>query len=347
MKRPVLIALFILLAAVPVAALAVEPPAAPEGSFTIAVIPDTQMYTGKDANGSKSKEETANAVFDSYTKWIVENIERQKIIFVSHTGDIVDLNKKGQWAVARKAMDRLHGEIPYAIAVGNHDMSGKSGDSSLFQEYFPKSRFEQFDWYAGAYDRKDGKPGVSTDNANSCQLYSAEGLDFVHLHLECNAPSDVLAWADEILEKHADRRAIVSTHMTLGPIRKPKTNRGYYDDPKGMMVWSKCHGPRGNSPQMMWTKCFSKHKNLFLVFSGDQSRTQAYRMTLEGRDGNPVHIIMADTREHGLRLYNFRPSENRIVVTTYSPFLGKLCEGTKIVPDPAEHQFELPYDMTR
>ena len=115
--------------------------------------------------------------------------------------------------------------------------------------------------------------------------------------------------------------------MMLGPIHRPKKPSGYYDDPKGMMVWSKCHGPRGNSPQMTWNKCFSKHKNLFLVLSGDQSRTQAYRMTLEGEDGNPVHIIMADTREYGLRLYNFRPSENRIVVTDVQPLPGQAVRG--------------------
>src|SRR5690606_21799936 len=106
-------------------------------------------------------------------------------------------------------------------------------------------------------------------------LFSAEGLDFVFLHLECNAPDDVLAWADEVLERHPDRHALVTTHMDLGPLEKPTQNRGYFDDPKGRMRWVKIHGPRGNSPQQMWDKCFRKHKHLVAIFSGDQSRTTA------------------------------------------------------------------------
>lgn len=48
---------------------------------------------------------------------------------------------------------------------------------------------------------------------NSAQIFSAGGLDFIHLSLECNAPDDLLAWADQLLTQHAKRRAIVTTHM--------------------------------------------------------------------------------------------------------------------------------------
>jgi len=322
-------------------------PAAPEGTFTIAVIPDTQGYRGKGTKRQPdSKDAVTNPVFEAYTKWIADNIERQRIVLVSHVGDIVDRDVPDQWEVARRCMDRLHGRVPYGISVGNHDMKG-DGNSSLFQQYFPESRFADFEWYGGCFRNKGENQSISGNNANSCQLFSAEGLNFVFLHLECNAPDNVLAWADQVLERHSDRRALVTTHMGLGPRALPRTPRDFFDAPKGRMQWKKRHGKRGNTPEQMWQKCFRKHRNLFAIFCGDQSRTQAMRQTTLGEHGNPVHEALSDYGASGLRLYRFVPQENIIEGCTYSPFSRKLCEGTSIVRDRGEHQFTLKYDMSR
>ena len=171
---------------------------APEGSFTIVVIPDTQDYRGKGTKAQpKSEDPVTNEPFQIHTRWIVENLQTQRIVFVSHVGDIVDRNVPEQWAVARECMDRLHGRVPYGIAVGNHDMKA-SGDSSLFQQNFPASRFAGCAWYAGSYSGPDEEN--LGNNANSCQLFSAGGMDFVFLHLACNAPDEVLSWADQMLQ---------------------------------------------------------------------------------------------------------------------------------------------------
>jgi hypothetical protein len=76
---------------------------------------------------------------------------------------------------------------------------------------------------------------------------TAGGMDFIHLSLECNAPHDVLAWADGLLTQYAKRRAIVTTHMDLGVIEKPTEVEGYEKDPQGRMRWVKIHGKRGNT----------------------------------------------------------------------------------------------------
>ena len=196
-----------------------ELPPAEEGTFSIAVIPDTQHYQGQGTKRkSQAEDPTSNPVFAAITNCIVDELDRQKIVFVSHVGDIVDINNDEQWKVAQQCMDKMHGKVPYGISVGNHDMVGKTGNSSLFQKYFPKSRFTEFDWYGGCFEPASGKPEVSGNNANSFQLFSAEGMDFIIVHLECNAPDNVLAWADQVLEQHADRRAIITTHMDLGPL---------------------------------------------------------------------------------------------------------------------------------
>lgn len=322
-------------------------PAAPDNSFSIVVIPDTQHYKGRDTKSDPdSKDPLTNTVFSFWTDWIAENLASQRVAFVSHVGDIVDKNNAEQWKLARACMDKLHGKVPYGISVGNHDMVGGSGDSSLFQQVFPKSRFEKFDWYGGCFVNPSGKPEISGNNANSVQLFEAAGLRFVALHIECNAPDDVLEWADLILEKYSDRRAIITSHMGLGPLEKPEKSSDYFDTPKGRMKWKKCHGERGNTSQQMWEKCFSKHKNIFMICSGDQSRTQALRQKAMGSKGNTVHELLSDYGTNGLRVMRFIPSENKIEVRTWDSLNGKLCESTKIVPDREQHQFTLDYDMS-
>jgi len=347
MKLPTICAAVMLLATSLQSLKADELPPAPAESFTIAVIPDTQHYRGRGTNRKNQAElPTTNAVFEAITDCIVEEQDRQRIVFVSHVGDIVDLNNDEQWTVARNCMNKLHGKIPYGISVGNHDMQGKTGDSALFQKYFPQSRFAGFDWYGGCFPGQTGKPEISGNNANSYQLFSAGGMDFIILHLECNAPDPVLAWVDEVLEQHADRRAIITTHMDLGPLEHPKQPRDYFDAPKGRMTWKKCHGANGNTSQQMWEKCFSKHQNLFLICCGDQSRTQALRQTVKGQHGNTVHEVLSDYGADGFRLMRFIPAQNKIEVRTWNPIKQAYCEKTKIVPERDQHQFTLDYQMT-
>ncbi len=300
-------------------------PPAPTGTFSVVAFPDTQAYSARQP-----------AVFHAETQWVVDHLRAQRIVFVCHLGDIVDENIPKQWTVAKQAMARLDKKVPYGLVVGNHDMKTATGDASLFSSTFPAKRFAGCAWYRGQIK----------DNANSYQTFEAEGLKFVVLHLECNAPDDVLAWADSVLKRYADRRAIVATHMFLGPLERPKTKEGWYTDPKGVMRWHKCHGQAGNSPAQLWAKCFSKHKNVFLILCGDQSRTQAMHLALKGEDGHTVHACLSDYREGYLRVYRFIPKANQIRVMTYSPTKNALCEATSIVKDVSKHQFTLHYDMT-
>lgn len=321
---------------------------APDGSFSIVVIPDTQRYMSQGERADADTEgEITNSVFDAHTRWIVDNLEAQKIVFVSHVGDIVDINNHNPWRVARRAMDRLHGRVPYGISVGNHDMES-DGNSALFREYFPAFRFEAFDWYGGTFPGDPERPHHSGNNANSYQLISSEGIDLLMLHLECNAPDIVLDWAEGIVAEHPDRLLIVTTHMDLGPLKRPSSNEGFFIDPKGRMTWTKRHGERGNSPRQLWDKFYKKQKNLLLIFSGDQSRTTAMYMKNTGDHGNTVHALMSDYTSSGpLRIYRFHPEENQIRVITYDTSLNRLVEDTEIVPGVENHQFTIEYEFVK
>lgn len=314
---------------------------APEGTFSLVVVPDTQRFHGPGSGRGDEDGEPRNPAFASRIDWIVRNLDTQRIVFVSHVGDIVDRNNHSQWGVARALMDRLHDLVPYGISVGNHDMTGR-GDSSLFQEYFGAGRFADFPWYGGTYEgHPERGPAVSGNNANSWQAFSAGGFDFVIVHVECNAPDDVLAWVDSVLAAQRHRMAIVTTHMYLGGIER----RGR-DEPQGRMVWKKVHGERGNTPQQMWEKSFAKHPNLFLVLCGDQSVSISHRQTSRGEHGNLVHEVLQDYPRSSddsdwLRIFRFHPDERRIRAFTYSPAQDRLADRVGHLADPGDHQFEL------
>ena len=177
------------------AAAAAEFPPLPEGAFSIVALPDTQAYSAN-----------APDVFEAEMQWILDNLEAQNIVFVSHVGDIVDKNTAPeQWAVAEQSLAMLHGKVPYGLGVGIR--------------YGHITRHAAISGVVPARDsRTSTGTAVVTRTANSWQTFSAAGMEFLILHLECNAPDDVLAWADGVIAAHLERRVIATTHMYLGPL---------------------------------------------------------------------------------------------------------------------------------
>lgn len=296
---------------------------APAGIFSIIAIPDTQRYIRDNPTA-----------FDRMVQWIAANVASQCIAFVTHLGDVVRHPVPEQWAAADAILRQLDGAVPFGISVGNNDMVETTGDASLFSATFPPGRFAGCPWYGGAFRA----------NADSYQLFEAESDGYLILHLECNAPDAVLEWANDVLASHADRHTIISAHMFLGPLDQPASREDLFAARKGVMRWSKCHGPAGNSPQQIWDKCLSRHPKVLLILCGDQSRTQAMRMQLAARDGHAVSACLSDyggADEGWLRIYRFYPRERRIDVLTYGVATRALCAGTSLAPDPGAHCFSL------
>lgn len=321
-------------------------PAMPADAFTIVIIPDTQAYHGKNCKATpQSADPVTNVNLEAQVRWIREHRAEQNIVFVSHVGDIVDKNNAEQWAVAKQHLDTLRGVVPFSLTVGNHDMTSK-GDAQLFQQHFPAASFTGYPWYLGSYTHTRAEQNVSANNVNSAQLFNAGGVDFIHISLECNAPDDVLAWSGDLLAKHANRRAMITTHMDLGILDKPKTGEGFIHDPKGRMRWIKIHGARGNTGDQMWEKLFRKHPNLRLIFCGDQSRVTALKLTATSDHGQPVTSMLSDyMSQPALRLLRFVPAENRIHALTYDVVQQVLVDATPYVHDLDQHQFTLDYPM--
>ena len=287
--------------------------------FCIVALPDTQLYA-----------KLFPKIFESQTQWIVDNKDTRNIVFVLHEGDVTNENWKEQWDNADKAMSILDGKVPYAIAIGNHDM-GPSGNTIgrktvLFNKHFGVARFEKEPWYGGHY---------GDNNDNSFYLFKAGGMKFLIIALEFGPRDKVLDWANDVVSQHKDRRTIVLTHCYLTAGNKRIT---------GNMPGSPPTYPcKGNDGEQIWQKFARKHANIFLVLCGHLNG-EAGRLTSVGEHGNKVHQLMANYQfgpkggSGWLRVLRFVPAENKIYVTTYSPYLKKSRTDVK-------HQFALDYDM--
>ena len=351
-----------------VAAFAEKMPPLPAGAFTYAVIPDTQSYDGEGRHTKRGrapgKGPTRNEKFDAIVDWLVVNAEKENILFVSHTGDIVDVNNDFQWRFASNAMSRLDGKLPYAVVPGNHDMKN-SGDTTLFQKYFPASRYAGNAWYAATFPGFTNSAGlfVSGNNANTICLFAQGPEKFAVVHLECNAPDVVLTWAEKELAKYPDRHVIVATHQDLGAIESKdgrlllnetsklsKEELAKYEPDLsifGRMKWHKCHGKDGNSGLDIWKKFTSRLKNAFLVVSGDQGMIKITRVDEKGVHGNMVYSLMQDTGGGFIRIFRFIPSEKVVRCYTIDPRKGgELVHSCHVWRDDLWFNFELPYPGT-
>ena len=354
-----LISLLTAACALSLAAYAEKLPPLPKDAFTYVCIPDTQHYREKDSK-SLGRHVVRNPSFDSRVDWIAAHVDSERIFFVSHMGDITDSNKRPQWEFASAAMGRLEGKVPFAIAPGNHDQQPNNkavGDTSMFSEFFPKSRFAKFPWYADCFPGYTNSYGVFVggNNANSCQLVDVGKYRFVLLHVENNAPRPVLDWVDDVLERYRDRTAIIATHVFLGFINQKDRTDALKANPQpqprreqlGLVKWCKRHGREATSGEKMWREHFSRHRNVRLIVNGDQGNVITHHEVLTGVDGNRVDAFIQDypkeKNSDWIRLFRFQPNEGIIEVYTYSPQADSLCDGVPLWPEAKWHRFTIPF----
>lgn len=273
----------------------------PGPDFTIAVLPDTQMYTGQ-LNGGASN------MMIAQTEWAITN----RVAYVTQLGDISNNGDTpayiSQWYNATNAMYRLENpartQLPdgmaYGVAVGNHEQTpigNASGTTSNYNRFFGVSHFAGRNYYAGHY---------GTNNNNHFDFFSTGGLDFVVLYFEydANANPAVLAWGDEVLRTNAHRHAIIVTH-NFGNTATPLNFSA-----QGLAIFN----------------ALKTNANVFLMLgghvTGEGSRVDTY-------NGNVVRTLVQDFQgwTNGgngfMRIMDFSPSNNVVSVETFSPWTGE------------------------
>jgi beta-glucanase (GH16 family) len=248
--------------------------------FTYVVLPDTQYMTSQTNQAVPEQ-------FDRQTEWIASRASQDNIKFVSHLGDIVDFGgNRAHWEIADRALSKLDGVVPYGLTFGNHDADDRvwGRRDTIFNEYFPRWRYEEQAWYGGSYP--------SNKNTNSFQIFTAGEMEYLVLHLQWDPPAEVRAWADTVLTAHPTKRVLVSTHEFPGN-------------------W------------LLWNEVLQNHSNVFMVVSGHECARERF-LPLENAAGGVVYTVLTDYQcdnpsKAFLRTYSFL-ADGDIEARTYSPW---------------------------
>jgi hypothetical protein len=272
--------------------------------FTVVVLPDTQFY-------SRSYPE----IFRSQTQWIADNAAALRIKMVVGVGDVVQNGESDtQYHHAHAAVSILdRARIPYVLPVGNHDyMYSKpaSRDARKFNQYFGPARYSGYTWYRGGY------PAGS--NENFYATLDFDGRRYLVLALEFSPRAAALEWASQVLAANRDREVIVTTHSHVN-VDDTLVGRCDYASANDMGL------ANDNDGDEVWQNFLSRHPNIVLTLSGHVHGVG--RRSQFGVNGNLVNQVLSNYQHETrggngyLRILTFRPSQNRIEVRTYSPYV--------------------------
>lgn len=251
--------------------------------FTLAVLPDTQFLTL-----------AYFPILEYNARWIAEQHKTRNILMALHEGDITHNNTEAEWKNAVIGLSKMDGEVPYVLAVGNHDMNQGSVGTTLFNKHFPLSKFSGLATFGGNY------PTGKMDS--SYHLLDAGGMGWLVLSLVHDPAADVLAWAMSVADKYPTRRVIVVTHAYLTPA-----------------------GTRGTEGEKIWKGLVSKHPGMTVVVNGHYIGGEASRLVSDGEKGNKVYQMFAnyqhlDVSAYGMfRLIKLDRVARTISVESYAP----------------------------
>ena len=282
------------------------------GSWTIVVLPDIQHYATR-----------YPGMLYLQTQWIADHIKDQNIKYVLQLGDLTNRNKRFEWERVDRAFKKIDHKVPYAVVPGNHDyVKCAHGErESNINDYFSPERFKNWPTFGGVME-----PGHIENNYH---LFEAGGSKWLVIGLEFGPRDKVLQWADTILSKYPDRKAIVFTHAYL-----------YHDSTrydwaaKGQKQRNNPHkfGTAGgvNDGEEMWQKLIRKHPNMRLVLNGHVSHKDGLGFQVsKGDAGNIVNEMLTDYQQRDLggtswlRLLEFLPDGKTVQARTYNPFYEK------------------------
>jgi 3',5'-cyclic AMP phosphodiesterase CpdA len=299
-----------------------EPPIPASGSFTVAVLPDTQYYSAQFPE-----------TYHAQTQWLVANKTARNIACVLHLGDLTDHNTPEEWEIAKAAMGRLDGQIPYFLVAGNHDY-GESGRcenrTTRLNEYFPVEKYQDLPTFGGCYDQEP------TRMENTFHRFSAGGRDFLVLALEFGPRRDVVRWAREVVARHQDHEVILMTHAYL------YHNNARYDWKKfgGKQFWSPHCYPFAATGEVMdgerlWAELVSRSENFILTLNGHVLGDGLGKSTTATPGGRAVHELLVNFQmrpgggDGWLRLLEFQSDSRIVKVYDYSPTRNQRNESSK------------------
>jgi hypothetical protein len=199
------------------------------------------------------------SVLASQCQWIVDNASSQNIKAVFSMGDLTDEALNEEFQTARtNCFDKLKtAGIINMPTMGNHDYDTIHTDSSRnntrYSQYFGTDYFSGDSWYIGNYNN---------NNANYYIKFNIGDRRFLVLDLEFFPETNVVTWANSIIEANPSYEIIVVTHAYL----KRDGTLFQDDDVYGPNHYSL--SVDSNSGQDLWDNLISNTTNVRAVLSG-------------------------------------------------------------------------------
>ena len=225
-----------------------EKEAVTDYEYSFAVVGDPQIITNSD---NLNETRNLNRIYD----WIIANKESKQIEYVFTLGDIVNYNNDGSWTIAKEAISKLDGVLPYSIIRGNHD-----GSTYINQYFYYDAYTNQF---SGFYEENKLE--------NAWRTFTVADTDYLILNLDYQPKAAVLEWAADIVEAFPNHKVIITTHYYL-------TSRGNLSA----------------SGQLIWDTLASKYGNIFLVMGGHVTAQRPIVRQDKGVHGNTVTQMLID-----------------------------------------------------
>jgi len=277
------------------------------GSYTFAVLPDTQVYSL-----------IYPGLFDSQTGWVATNAKKRNIVYAFQLGDITNNNTPLEWQHAIDAFSLIDNIVPYAIVPGNHDYgpSGNAADrTTLMNDYFSYQRISAWRTFGGAYE--SGKLD------NTYHLFSVGKRDFILLALEWGPRDEVIAWANRLMDNNPDRYGILITHAYLNndDLRYDINDTAHSQDFDPHYYAT----PGVNDGEELWHKLVRKHA-FIMVLNGHVLGDGTGYLASKTDTGITCHQMLSNYQfrsfggEGYMRLLEFKPDGTTVQVSTYSPF---------------------------
>lgn len=280
------------------------PKAVYNGSDTLVWNSDTQYY---------SRYEDLRPYYTKINEYTVAEYKAGNVGYYVHTGDLVDQTNVGdeiaheQFRFASQAQKILDdNRVPNGVVVGNHDIQHTTANYDYYFDYFPESRYKDFEWYGGSLN----------NNMHHFDLVSLGEYDFVFIYLGCykEAEPDTIAWVDSVCKAFPERNVVLCTHEYLLP-------SGAYSGDRARVIWDEMVVP---------------NDNVVMILCGHNEGVCDRQRTVEGTNRKVLEIL-ADYQfaENGMgpqhvennctcdgegyiRLMKFT-SGGQMISTTYSP----------------------------
>lgn len=251
-----------------------------------------------------------------------DNRDEFNIQVVLQEGDIVNRNNDEnpdagenpstlQWQNAQAAIGILNGEVPYVLAVGNHDVgtTNAQDDTTRLNEFFSASDNPLNDPAQGGILKGVLQAG-HLENAYY-ELTASDGRELLIFSLAWDAQPQTLNWANQVAgqSKFEEHTAILLVHNYLGN-----------------------DGNRNSDGEYLWNEFVSENENFEFVFNGHVGGDGTGYLLSTGDEGNQVHQMVFNTQFEGnggngwIRVIEFMEDGKTVRVRTYSPTFGYIRE---------------------